>query len=133
VFLEFSDILLKSNTLLIISFIDIILYTESEANNSNCPENIKCHKFNLPSGYPRSCNTFISAKTNRSNLCKNIASGRLVDDKFQCKLKSLQCATSAFVDEPRRMLSIIQPFGKHFSCHLQGECVVVGLFFGSLV
>jgi hypothetical protein len=27
------------------------------------------------------------------------------------------------------MLIVIQRFGKHYSCHLQGECVQVGLFF----
>jgi hypothetical protein len=26
------------------------------------------------------------------------------------------------------MLKVIQCFGKHFSCHLQGECVLVGHF-----
>jgi hypothetical protein len=26
------------------------------------------------------------------------------------------------------MLRIIQSFGKHFSCHLQGECVEAGRF-----
>jgi hypothetical protein len=36
------------------------------------------------------------------------------------------CTTSAFEDEPRRMLRIIQRFGKHFSCQLQGEYLMVG-------
>jgi hypothetical protein len=31
-------------------------------------------------------------------------------------------------DEPSRILKVIQPFGKHCSCHLQGECVLVGCF-----
>jgi hypothetical protein len=31
--------------------------------------------------------------------------------------------------EPRLMLRIIQRIGKHCSCHRQGECVVVALFF----
>jgi hypothetical protein len=31
-----------------------------------------------------------------------------------------------FQDEPRRMLKIIERFGKHCSCHLQGEYVMVG-------
>jgi hypothetical protein len=39
-----------------------------------------------------------------------------------------ECTTSAFVDEPRRMLRIIKRFGKHYSCHLQGEYVMVGCF-----
>jgi hypothetical protein len=30
-----------------------------------------------------------------------------------------------FRGEPRRMLTIIQRFGKYCSCYLQGECVVV--------
>jgi hypothetical protein len=34
------------------------------------------------------------------------------------------CITSAFGDEPRRMLSINQRFGNHCSCHLRGEYVV---------
>jgi hypothetical protein len=34
----------------------------------------------------------------------------------------VQCITSVFAVEPRRMLSIIQRFGKNCSCHLQGEC-----------
>jgi hypothetical protein len=38
------------------------------------------------------------------------------------------CVTSAFGDEPRRMLRIIQRLGKHCSCHLQGERVMVGRF-----
>jgi hypothetical protein len=43
----------------------------------------------------------------------------------------VQCLTSTFGDEPLRMLRIIQRFGKHCSCHLQGECVVVGRFLKS--
>jgi hypothetical protein len=38
------------------------------------------------------------------------------------------CVTLAFVDELGRMLKIIRRFGKHCSCHLQGECTVVGRF-----
>jgi hypothetical protein len=38
------------------------------------------------------------------------------------------CATSVVGDEPRRMLNVIQRFGKHPSCHLQGECLLVGCF-----
>jgi hypothetical protein len=34
----------------------------------------------------------------------------------------VQCATSAFGDEPHLMLRIIQRFGKRCNCHLQGEC-----------
>jgi hypothetical protein len=34
------------------------------------------------------------------------------------------CVISAFGCEPRRMLSIDRRFGKHCSCHFQGECVV---------
>jgi hypothetical protein len=30
-------------------------------------------------------------------------------------------------DEPRRMFESFR-FGKHYSCHLQGECVLVGSF-----
>jgi hypothetical protein len=33
---------------------------------------------------------------------------------------------SAFADESGRLLKVIQRFRKHCSCHLQGECVVVG-------
>jgi hypothetical protein len=36
----------------------------------------------------------------------------------------VQCIILAFWCEPRRMLSINQGFGKHYICHLQGECVV---------
>jgi hypothetical protein len=36
--------------------------------------------------------------------------------------------TSVFTDEPRRMLIIIQRFGKHCSCHLHGEYVMAGRF-----
>lgn len=36
------------------ALIDVILYGVDEANGSNCSENIKCHKFNLRSGHPRS-------------------------------------------------------------------------------
>jgi hypothetical protein len=32
---------------------------------------------------------------------------------------------SALGDDPLRMLRIIKRFGKHSSCHLHGECVVV--------
>jgi hypothetical protein len=35
-----------------------------------------------------------------------------------------ECITLAFGCEPRRMFIINQRFGKHFNCHLQGECVV---------
>jgi hypothetical protein len=38
------------------------------------------------------------------------------------------CTTSAFEDKPHRILRIIQRFGKHCSCHLQGEYVMVGCF-----
>jgi hypothetical protein len=38
------------------------------------------------------------------------------------------CTTSAFGDELQQMLRIIQCFGKHHSCHLQGEYVKVGCF-----
>jgi hypothetical protein len=44
----------------------------------------------------------------------------------------IQCITSAFGVEPRKMLSIIQRFGKHCSCHSQGECVVVGRILSAL-
>jgi hypothetical protein len=40
----------------------------------------------------------------------------------------VQCTTSAFGDEPRRMLKIIQCFGKRTSCHLQGEYIIIGRF-----
>jgi hypothetical protein len=36
--------------------------------------------------------------------------------------------TSDFGVGPRRMLRIIRRFGTHCSCHLQGECVLVGRF-----
>jgi hypothetical protein len=41
---------------------------------------------------------------------------------------SFTCVSLAFGCEPRRRLRIIQHFGKHCSCHLQGECVVVERF-----
>jgi hypothetical protein len=37
------------------------------------------------------------------------------------------CVTSAFGEEWRRILKIIQHFDRNCSCHLQGECVVAGL------
>jgi hypothetical protein len=40
----------------------------------------------------------------------------------------IECITSAFGDEPSRILKIIQRFGKHCICHLQGEYVMVGRF-----
>jgi hypothetical protein len=40
----------------------------------------------------------------------------------------VHCITSAFGVELCRMLRIIQRFDKQCSCHLQGECVVVGHF-----
>jgi hypothetical protein len=40
----------------------------------------------------------------------------------------VQCTTSAFGDEPRRMLKITHHFCKYCSCHLQGLCVMVGRF-----
>jgi hypothetical protein len=36
--------------------------------------------------------------------------------------------TSAFGDDPRRILSFIQLFGKHCNCLLQSEYVKVGRF-----
>jgi hypothetical protein len=36
------------------------------------------------------------------------------------------CTTSACGDEPRPILKIIKRFGKHCSCYLQGEYVMVG-------
>jgi hypothetical protein len=33
--------------------------------------------------------------------------------------------TSAFRDKPCRILKVLQRFGKHCSCYLQGECVLV--------
>jgi hypothetical protein len=38
------------------------------------------------------------------------------------------CETSVFGDRPRRVLIGLQRFGKHCSCHLQGECVEAGCF-----
>jgi hypothetical protein len=38
------------------------------------------------------------------------------------------CVTSVFGYRPRRMLRIIQRFGKHCSCHFQGDCVEVRRF-----
>jgi hypothetical protein len=37
------------------------------------------------------------------------------------------CITSAFVSEPRRMVSINQCFGTHYRCHFQGEWAGSGL------
>jgi hypothetical protein len=36
------------------------------------------------------------------------------------------CVILSFGVEPHWMLRIVQRFSKHCSCHLQGECVVVG-------
>jgi hypothetical protein len=36
--------------------------------------------------------------------------------------------TSVFGTRPRQILVVIQGFGKHCSCHLQGECAEVGRF-----
>jgi hypothetical protein len=36
----------------------------------------------------------------------------------------VKCTTSAFGDTQRRMLKVIQRFGKHCSCHLQSESVL---------
>jgi hypothetical protein len=44
-----------------------------------------------------------------------------------------QCTISAFGDEPRRMFKIIHCFGKHCSCHPQGESVMVGCFWQSYI
>jgi hypothetical protein len=41
----------------------------------------------------------------------------------------VQCTTSAFGEQPRRMLKVIHRFGKHCSCHLQGECVFATAMF----
>jgi hypothetical protein len=41
-----------------------------------------------------------------------------------------KCVSSAFGVEPRRMLRISQRFGKHCSCYLQDEYIVVGRYFG---
>jgi hypothetical protein len=38
----------------------------------------------------------------------------------------IQCTTSAFGDEPCRMLKIIRRFGNHCSCHFRSEYVMVG-------
>jgi hypothetical protein len=38
------------------------------------------------------------------------------------------CVTSALGGEPRKMLRIIQRFEKHCNFHLQGEYVLVGIF-----
>jgi hypothetical protein len=40
----------------------------------------------------------------------------------------LVCTTSAFWDEPRRLLKVIRRFGKQCSYHLQGEYLLVGHF-----
>jgi hypothetical protein len=46
---------------------------------------------------------------------------------FENKLaRKIQCTTSGFGDELRRMLKIVR-FRKHCSCHLQDEYVMVGL------
>jgi hypothetical protein len=37
----------------------------------------------------------------------------------------VQCTTSAFGDEPRRMLKVNKRLGKNCSCHLQDEFVCV--------
>lgn len=42
--------------------------------------------------------------------------------------KCILSTASAFGDEQRRMLKIIQCFGKHCSCHLQGKYVIVWCF-----
>jgi hypothetical protein len=54
---------------------------------------------------------------------KNLSSFSVLSKSTQINLKRV---TSAFWDQPRRMLRIIQRFGKHSSCHLQGDCIVTG-------
>jgi hypothetical protein len=39
-------------------------------------------------------------------------------------IRSSRCTTSAFGDMPCRMLKAVQRFGKHYTSHLQGECVL---------
>jgi hypothetical protein len=51
-------------------------------------------------------------------------------DKNETHILRSNCTTTAFGDEPRRMLKIIQRFGKYCSCHLQCEYVMVGCFDG---
>jgi hypothetical protein len=52
-------------------------------------------------------------------LCIHWASYSFIADA------DILCVTSAFGVDSRRMLRIIQCFGKHCSCLLQGECMVV--------
>jgi hypothetical protein len=51
--------------------------------------------------------------------------GRNVPGIKSNKSSLFLCATSAFGDEPRRILRIIRRFGRHCSCHLQYEWVTV--------
>jgi hypothetical protein len=44
--------------------------------------------------------------------------GKCGDMKFNMQLT----VSSSFGDEPHRMLKVIQCFGKHCSCHVQGKC-----------
>jgi hypothetical protein len=43
------------------------------------------------------------------------------------------CKTLASVSEPHQMLKAIQHFGRHCSCHLQGEYVSDGCSFGGII
>jgi hypothetical protein len=47
---------------------------------------------------------------------------------FVCVSYLKSCVSLAFGVGPRRILRIIQRFGKHCSSHLQGEYVLVGRF-----
>jgi hypothetical protein len=40
----------------------------------------------------------------------------------------VQCKTSAFDDDPRRMLKFIRCFREHYTCHIQSEYVLVVRF-----
>jgi hypothetical protein len=62
--------------------------------------------------------------------CKSMCMQLTVLELWQSKPgKKLDrgCVTFAFRDESHQMLRIIY-FGKHCTCHIQGECIVVGRF-----
>jgi hypothetical protein len=41
-------------------------------------------------------------------------------------MAGVHCTSSVFADEMCQMLKIIQCFGKHGSCHIQGESLIWG-------
>jgi hypothetical protein len=62
---------------------------------------------------------------------RNLVLLAIINSRPSVFAAGVQCKTSAFGDEPRRNLKVIQRFGKHSSCYFHCECVGWALF-GSL-